>query len=145
MAGWFIDEKNRDIGTMRTRYNTLRFVVNPRAQVYRGPVAVLVDGCSGSSAEIFAGGVQGFPRVKIIGTRTMGATLPSTAERLPNGDGFQYATASYIASDGTELEGTGVIPDIEAHLAREALLAGRDPVKEAAIDWIRSQAYKKSE
>ncbi len=141
MAGWFIDEKNRDIGTMRTRDNTLRFVVNPRAKLYRGPVAVLVDGFSGSSSEIFAGGVQGFPRVKIVGTRTVGATLPSTAERLPNGDGFQYATASYVARDGTELEGRGVLPDIEARLTREALLAGRDPVLEAAIDWIESQEY----
>jgi carboxyl-terminal processing protease len=141
MAGWFIDEKNRDIGTMRTRDNTLRFVVNPRARVYRGPVAILVDGLSGSSSEIFAGGVQGYPRVKIIGERTIGATLPSIAERLPNGDGFQYATASYIARDGSELEGTGVVPDIEARLTREALLAGRDPALEAAIDWIGSQEY----
>jgi carboxyl-terminal processing protease len=142
MAGWFVDEKNLDIGTMRTRDNTLRFVVNPRARAYRGPVAVLVDGCSGSSAEIFAGGVQGLPRVRIFGTRTVGATLPSIAERLPNGDGFQYATASYIASDGTELEGTGVIPDTEVRLTRDALLAARDPVIEAAIDWIERQEYK---
>ena len=142
MAGWFIGEKNYDIGTMRTRSDTLRFVVNPRARLYRGPVAVLVDGCSGSSAEIFSGGVQGFPRVKILGTRTVGATLPSTAERLANGDGFQYAIASYITRDGTELEGTGVIPDIEVRLTREALLAGSDSVLEVAIDWIESQAYK---
>lgn len=141
MAGAFIEEKNRDIGTMRTRESTLRFVVNPRARVYRGPVAVLVDALSGSSAEIFAGGVQGYPRVKIIGERTVGATLPSMAERLPNGDGFQYATASYIARDGTELEGRGVIPDIVVAPAREALLAGRDPALEAAIDWIMRQEY----
>lgn len=136
MAGWFIEEKNKDLGTMRTRSNTLRFVVNPRARTYRGKVAILVDGCSGSSAEIFAGGIQGYPGVKIFGTRTMGATLPSTAERLPNGDGFQYAMASYIARDGTELEGRGVFPDIEVTLSRDALLDGKDPVIERAIDWI---------
>ncbi len=141
MAGWFIDEKNRDIGTMRTRDNTLRFVVNPQARPYRGPVAILVDGLSGSSAEIFAGGVQGYPRVRIIGSRTVGATLPSMAERLLNGDGFQYAIASYITRDGTELEGKGVVPDVIVPLTREALIAGRDPQLEAAIDWIESQEY----
>jgi carboxyl-terminal processing protease len=141
LAGWFVEEKNIDIGTMRTRTNTLRFVINPRTNAYRGPVAILVDGLSGSSAEIFAGGVQSLPRVRIIGSPTIGATLPSAAVRLPNGDGFQYAFASYISRSGVELEGKGVIPDMEVRPARRALLEGRDPVIETAIDWIQSQRY----
>jgi carboxyl-terminal processing protease len=142
MAGWFVEEKNVDMGTMRTRTGTLKLVVNPRTEVYRGPVAILVDGLSGSSSEIFAGGVQGLPRVRLFGSRTMGATLPSLAERLPNGDGFQYAFGSYISRAGVELEGRGVVPDEEAPLTRAALLEGRDPALEAAIDWIRSRQYK---
>jgi carboxyl-terminal processing protease len=141
LAGWFVEEKNIDIGTMRTRTNTLRFVINPRANVYRGPVAILVDGLSGSSAEIFAGGVQGLPRIRIIGSPTIGATLPSAAVRLPNGDGFQYAFASYTSRNGVELEGKGVIPDAEVRPTRQALLEGRDPIIETAIDWIQSQRY----
>lgn len=143
MAGAFVEGKGIDMGTMRTRDNSLRFVVNPRARVYRGPVAILVDGLSGSSSEIFAGGVQGLPRVTIIGSRTAGATLPSAAERLPNGDGFQYAFASYLTRDGTELEGKGVQPDIVVIPTAEAIAAGRDPALEAAIDWIVGQAYNK--
>ena len=139
LAGWFVEEKNVDMGTMRTRSNTLRFVINPRPHVYRGPVAILVDGLSGSAAEIFAGGVHGLPRIRIIGSRTVGGTLPSAAVRLPNGDGFQYAFASYISREGVELEGRGVIPDTEAFPTRQALLEERDPVIEAAIEWIQSQ------
>ena len=142
MAGWFVEGKNIDMGTQRTRNNTLKLVINPRAQVYRGPVAILVDGMSGSSSEIFAGGLQGLPRIRIFGSRTMGATLPSLAQRLPNGDGFQYAFASYISRNGVELEGEGVSPDVEVHPTREALLTGRDAVLEAAVDWIRHQHYK---
>lgn len=142
MAGWFVEEKNVAMGTMRTRDDTLKLVINPRARAYRGPVAILVDGLSGSSSEIFAGGVQGLPRVRIFGSRTAGATLPSLAERLPNGDGFQYAFASYISRNGVELEGEGVKPDVEVRPSREALLEGRDPAVETAIDWIREQRYK---
>jgi carboxyl-terminal processing protease len=142
MAGWFVDEKNLDMGTMRTRNNTLKLVINPRAQTYKGPVAILVDGLSGSSSEIFAGGVQGLPRIRIFGSRTTGATLPSLAQRLPNGDGFQYAFASYVSRKGVELEGEGVTPDVEARPTREALLEGRDTAIEAAIDWIQAQHYK---
>jgi carboxyl-terminal processing protease len=67
MAGWFVEEKNVNMGTMRTRSDTLKLVINPRARVYRGPVAILVDGLSVSSSEILAGGVQGLPRVRKIG------------------------------------------------------------------------------
>jgi carboxyl-terminal processing protease len=142
MAGWFVRDKNVDAGTMRTRQTTLKFVINPRANAYGGPVAILVDGLSGSSSEIFAGGVQGLPRVRVFGSPTMGATLPSLAERLPNGDGFQYAFASYVSRAGVELEGTGVVPDEQVPLTRAALLEGRDPALEAAVDWIRNQHYK---
>jgi carboxyl-terminal processing protease len=142
MAGWFVEEKNVNMGTMRTRVDTMKLVINPRARVYRGLVAILVDGLSGSSSEIFAGGVQGLPRVRIFGSPTMGATLPSAAQRLPNGDGFQYALASYVSRNGVELEGEGVKPDVEVRPSREALLEGRDPVIEAAVDWIRNQHYK---
>jgi carboxyl-terminal processing protease len=142
LAGWFVEEKNVAMGTMRTRSDTLKLVINPRARAYRGPVAILVDGLSGSSSEMFAGGVQGLPRVRIFGSRTAGATLPSLAERLPNGDGFQYAFASYISRNGVELEGEGVKPDVEILPTREAFLEGRDPAIEAAIDWILNQRYK---
>ena len=141
-AGWFVEEKNIAMGTIRTRSDTLKLVINPRARVYRGPVAILVDGLSGSSSEMFAGGVQGLPRVRIFGSRTAGATLPSLAERLPNGDGFQYAFASYISRIGVELEGEGVKPDVEVRPTRKALLEGQDPAIEAAVDWIRNQYYK---
>ena len=142
MAGWFVEGKNIDMGTTRTRSNTLKLAINPRARVYGGPVAILVDGMSGSSSEIFAGGLQGLPRIRIFGSRTMGATLPSLAQRLPNGDGFQYAFASYVSRGGVELEGEGVKPDVEVRPIREALLEGRDAVLEAAVDWIRDQHYK---
>jgi carboxyl-terminal processing protease len=142
MANWFVDEKNVAMGTMRTRSDTLKLVLNPRARVYKGPVAVLVDGLSGSSSEILAGGMQGLPRVRIFGSRTAGATLPSLVERLPNGDGFQYAFASYISRNGVELEGEGVRPDVEIRPTREALVEGRDLALETAIDWILDRHYK---
>ena len=142
MGGWFMEGKNFDMGTMRTRDNSRKLVINPREPGYKGPVAILVDGMSGSSSEIFAGGVQGLPGVRVFGSRTMGATLPSAAERLPNGDGFQYAFASYISRNGVELEGKGVIPDVAVPLTRAALLEGRDLGVEAAIDWILQQGYK---
>jgi carboxyl-terminal processing protease len=138
MAGWFIEKPNQRLGTMYMRETTLQFVVNPRIGAYQGPLALLVDGGSASTSEVFAGGLKDLGRARLFGTRTAGAALPSVFERLPNGDGFQYAVANYISAGGRPLEGVGVAPDVEAPLTREALLAGRDPALEAALEWIRN-------
>jgi carboxyl-terminal processing protease len=139
MAGWFIEKPDQQLGTMHTRQAPLRFTVNPRPPIYRGPVAILVDSSSGSTSEVFAGGMKDLGRARIFGTRTAGAALPSAIDRLPNGDAFQHALADYISEGGQPLEGVGVAPDVEVKLTRAALLAGRDPVLDAAIEWIHSQ------
>lgn len=138
MAGWLVGARNH-LGVMKTRGTDLKFVINPRAETFEGPVAILVDGSSASTSEIFAGGLKDIGRARIFGRRTAAAALPSVIERLPNGDGFQYAIADYISVGGQPLEGIGVIPDEEIMPTREQLLSGQDPVIDAAVRWIRSQ------
>lgn len=131
IAGFFVDKSGLELGTMKTRDTTLRFVIFPRPQTYAGPLAILVDGGSASTTEILAGGLQDLKRARIFGTRTAGAALPSDIIRLPNGDGFQYAQASYTSKSGRVLEGNGVIPDVVAE----------DHVIEAAESWIASGGH----
>jgi len=139
MAGWFIDKPDQRLGTMYTRQAPVKFVVNPRPPVYSGTLAVLVDGSSASTSEVFAGGMKDLGRARIFGTRTAGAALPSAIDRLPNGDALQHALADYISEGGQTLEGIGVIPDVEVKLTRQALLSGHDPVLDAAIEWIHAR------
>lgn len=142
LANWFVDQKDLRLGTLILRDTALKFVLNPRPETYSGPLAILVDDTSASTAEIFAGGLQDLKRARIFGTRTAAAALPSVIERLPNGDAFQYAIANYVSEGGRELEGNGVLPDAETPLTRAALLAGKDPALDAAIQWIRTQKLK---
>jgi len=136
LAGWFIDRQGTQLGTMNLRSGQIHFTVFARPETFQGALAVLVDGCSASTAEIFAQGMKDLGRARIFGTRTAGAALPSMFERLPNGDGFQYAIANYISQGGKALEGTGVTPDEEVALSRRALLDGKDPVLDRAVAWI---------
>lgn len=125
------------LGTMITRGGELNFVVNPQARPFAGKVAVLVDEMSMSTSEILAGGLQTLGRARVFGRKTPGAALPSVIERLPNGDGFQYAFADYIRSDGARLEGVGVTPDEVIPLDPGSFRkAGVDPVVQAAEQWI---------
>jgi carboxyl-terminal processing protease len=141
MAGWLVSRLDQRLGTMYMRTMPLKFIIIPRAQTYNGPVAVLVDGCSASTSEIFAGGLQDLGRARVFGTRTAGAALPSVFERLPNGDGFQYAVANYVSEGGKPLEGRGVTPDVLAVPTRKALLEGHDPALDAAVAWIRKESF----
>jgi carboxyl-terminal processing protease len=142
MAGFLTDKPDLKLGTMYMRDVSLKFVVNPRLEAFTGPLAILVDALSASTSEILAGGLKDLGRARIFGTKTAAAALPSQFERLPNGDGFQYAVANYISEGGKPLEGLGVAPDLEVKLTRDALLAGRDPVIEAALSWIQHQTTR---
>lgn len=138
MAGFFVEEPDTKLGTLYQRDLTLRLTVNPRLEMFRGPLAILVDESSVSTSEIMAGGLQDLKRARIFGTRTAGAALPSMVEQLPNGDLFQYAMANYISESGRTLEGHGVTPDVEIKTTKASLLNGKDPVLEAALDWIHA-------
>ncbi len=137
-ASWFVDD-GRKLGTMYMRENKLMFALNRRPETFRGPLAILVDGCSASTSEILVGGLKDLGRARVFGTKTAGAALPSVVVRLPNGDGFQYAFANYISEGGQTLEGIGVTPDEIVAPERKALLEGHDPALEAAIRWIQTQ------
>jgi carboxyl-terminal processing protease len=139
VAGWFTDRPGQWLGTEYLRGLTIKFVIFPRAEPFRGPLALLVDGCSASTSEILAGGLQDLHRARLFGTRTAAAALPSVIERLPEGDGFQYAIASYVSQGGKPLEGIGVTPDEEVPLTRRQLLSGKDPALDAALGWILKQ------
>lgn len=139
VAGWFTGQSGLQLGTEYLRGITLKFAIFPRPEPFRGPLAVLVDGCSASTAEILAGGLKDIHRARLFGTRTAAAALPSIIERLPNGDGFQYAIANYISQGGKPLEGIGAIPDEEVRVTRRQLLDGQDPPLDAAVAWIQTQ------
>jgi carboxyl-terminal processing protease len=152
LSGHFIDER-KPLGVMKTRDNELRFPVNPRrvsasgerVQPFAGPVAILVDGLSGSASECFAGGMQSLGRVRVFGQRSMGQALPALFTRLPNGDVLIHAYGDFVTADGTRLEGRGVVPDEPIALDRRDLLAGRDRTLEAALAWFDSLAVSKAE
>ena len=139
IAGFFIDQDGLKLGEMKMREMNIRFAVFPRPHTFRGKLAILVDESSASTSEILAQGLRDLGRARIFGTRTAGAALPSDIIRLPNGDGFQYAQASYVSEKGRVLEGNGVTPDEKVRQTEADLKSGRDPVLNAAVRWIVGQ------
>jgi carboxyl-terminal processing protease len=128
-----METRQTSLGTSRRRSGQMKLAVFPQAQPYTGPVAVLIDGGSGSATEIFAAGLQELRRAVIVGERSAGAVLPSDMVKLPTGAIFQYAFADFKTPSGALIEGRGVAPDVEVKHTRASLLAGRDAQLEKAI------------
>jgi carboxyl-terminal processing protease len=146
VAGHFLKDRT-SLGDFRTRTATLHFRANPRlvnregerVTPFQGPLALLVDETSVSASEVFAGGMQSIGRARVFGTTSLGAALPAVAERLPDGDVLYHAIADFVTADGVVLEGRGVVPDEAVRPTRADLLAGRDPVLDAALRWIDTE------
>jgi carboxyl-terminal processing protease len=143
ISGYFLPER-LTLGVMKTRDSELKFVSIPRlvngrgerVDPYDGPVAILIDGLTGSASECFAGGLQSLRRVRVFGETSMGQALPALFDRLPNGDVFIHAWGDFVTGTGLRLEGRGVVPDEPAPAVRADLLAGRDRPLMAALAWI---------
>jgi carboxyl-terminal processing protease len=137
-----LETKQTSLGTMKLRAGYVNVAVFPQADPYTGPVVILIDGGSGSTSEVFAAGMQEIGRAVVVGERSVGAALPSIFSKLPTGALFQYAVGDFQTPKGVLIEGRGVVPDVEVKLSRRALLDGRDPQLEAAIDQIKKRANR---
>ncbi len=104
---------------------------------YAGKVAVLVDGATGSAAEIFSAVLQEHGRATIVGRKTAGAVLASWFHSLPDGGELQLSRFDYVTPKGRRLEVNGVEPDVPVVRTLADLRAGRDPDLAAALEALR--------
>jgi carboxyl-terminal processing protease len=115
---------------------------------FTGPLIVLVDSGSTSSAEIFARTVQLQKRGVVIGDRSAGAVMEARMHPFFQGDPvalfyqFLVTDADIVMPDGRSLEGAGVVPDEPLLPTGADLAAGRDPVlaRAAALAGIELDA-----
>ncbi|HKY98448.1 MAG TPA: S41 family peptidase, partial [Gemmatimonadaceae bacterium] len=142
-GGYFVDT-TQSLGTMRSRFVKLNFVINPRAVVYKGPLAILVDPMSASTSEIFAAGMQRIGRARVFGEPSAAAALPAMMERLPSGDVFVHAGADFTDPAGKRVEGVGVVPDEVVALKIAELSQGRDAPLDHAVRWIASEKSRRT-
>jgi carboxyl-terminal processing protease len=150
IAGHFVND-HLTLGIMKTKQSELTFKANPRlvnaagerVEPFAGPVAILVDGLTGSASECFSGGMQSLGRARVFGQTSMGQALPALFDRLPNGDVLIHAWGDFVTGTGVRIEGQGVVPDEPVSLTRQALLEGRDTTLERALAWI-DKASKES-
>jgi carboxyl-terminal processing protease len=143
ISGWLTD-REFSLGTMHLRQGHLDFTVTPQRNAFLGPVAVLIDSGSASTSEIMAAGLQEVGRARIFGETSAGAALPSLFKALPTADLLQYAIADVQTPRGVLIEGRGVIPDEVVTTSLADLAAGKDPVRTAAEQWVKTERQRRN-
>ena len=102
---------------------------------YYGPKVVLQNWRSASNAEMFPAGFRALGLGKVIGTRTMGAVIGTGSYSLIDGSTVRTpGVGVYLADEArTNMENTGVKPDVTVENSPEDNLAGRDRQLEAGV------------
>lgn len=76
------------------------------------PMVVLVNEYTASASEIFAGAVRDYDMAKLVGTKTYGKGVVQSTFYLKDGSAVKLTSASYYTPNGTNINGTGLEPDL---------------------------------
>ncbi|HMD97842.1 MAG TPA: S41 family peptidase [Terriglobia bacterium] len=107
-------------------------------EIYREPVALLVNEGTSSAAELFSAALLENSRATVVGRRTCGCVLGILHQRKLKGGGeLDVSEVGFTTAQGRRLEGVGVIPDQSVPLTLADLRARRDAALEAAEKALR--------
>jgi tricorn protease len=106
-----------------------------------GPKVVLQNWRSASNAEMFPAGFRALGLGKVIGTPTPGAVIGTGSYTLIDGSTVRTPGIGVYLADKqqTNMENTGVRPDILVENSPEDNLAGRDRQIEVAVEELLKQ------
>ncbi len=110
------------------------------------PLIVLIDKGSASASEILSGALRDNNRAILIGQTSFGKGLVQEINQLPGGSGINITTQRYLTPNDTDINKTGIVPDITVELKKEDLEKKRDMQLETAIDvmqdWLDGKSMK---
>ena len=109
-------------------------------KAYTKPVAIIVNESSASASEAFTVAMKELQRATVVGQRTCGCLLGYLGYAdVPGGGWLAYSEIGFVTKNGTRVEGSGVLPDVEVKLTREDYLFNRDRMLEAAETVLREK------
>lgn len=105
-------------------------------QAHHGRIALLVNEHSASAAEMVAAFASEYRLATLVGTKTAGRLVATSAFKVGFGYRLMIPVAKYYTWHDTNLEGGGVAPDIEEAVSTEGLRAGHDNQLARAIERV---------
>ncbi|MDH4379001.1 MAG: S41 family peptidase [Vampirovibrionales bacterium] len=110
------------------------------------PLVVLIDKGSASASEILSGALRDNNRAILVGQTSFGKGLVQEINQLPGGSGVNLTTQRYLTPNDTDINKTGIVPDIAVAIAQEDIAAKKDKQLDTAVgvmkDWIAGKSMK---
>ena len=124
----------RGEGHFEWSYRDFPRTTHPNVAPAGKPIVVLVNEHSLSDAEVTSNGIKTLGIAKLVGTETYRWIIFTSSVRLLDGSTVRMpAWGCYSVVDGSDLENTGVKPDIYVKNTFQDRLEGKDPQLDAAI------------
>ncbi len=102
------------------------------------PMVVLINEGSASASEIVAGALRDVRGVKLVGAKTFGKGSVQEVQPLKGGSSLKITIAKWLTPNGTEINGTGLEPDVKVELpSTEELDPKRDLILEKGIEILK--------
>jgi len=102
------------------------------------PLVVLVNEGSASASEIVSGAIKDNKRGKLVGKKTFGKGLVQSMRTLVDGSGLTVTVAKYLTPNGTDINKSGIVPDIDVRM-------NINPILQREIGTRKDKQYKAGE
>ena len=116
------------------------YEARPGGAGLRFELAVLIDRYSASGSEVMAAALRDAGRAVLIGETTTGKGTVNIERPLSNGSILYVSIARWLTPERMQIEGIGVVPDIEIVEPEGGLSADNDLALFEAIDYLRGTA-----
>jgi C-terminal processing protease CtpA/Prc len=103
---------------------------------HHGRVALLINEHAASAAEMVAAFASEYGLATLVGAKTPGRLVATSAFKVGHGYRVALPVAAYYTWKGTNLEGHGVVPDVEEPLDAQVLWSGVDSQLQRATSVI---------
>lgn len=106
------------------------FTADPRATIFTGPVAALIDSGTAGAAEVIAAALREQKRGELVGEKSFGAGAEQQLFTLRDGDGLLLTTVKWASGSGKPFLGedrarSGITPTVE--VKRSEIAEAIDP------------------
>jgi carboxyl-terminal processing protease len=116
------------------------YAVKPKSSAAQDwELVILTNGGTASASEIVAGALRDQGRAALIGEKTYGKGSVQEVHELSDGSSLHVTVARWLTPKRTQIDGTGLEPDVAVAFSADDAANGRDPQLDRALQWLRGE------